>query len=166
MPPPPPLPFSLRAATNDDYDWLWNVKRLTMRPYVEQTWGTWDDSAQERFFRRHFNPHTLQVIVVTGRDAGLLDLEREPDSLFLANIQLHPDFQNRGLGAAVMRTVMETARTLRLPLRLQVLKANQRALGFYARLGFHTYQETLTHYLMKVSAPSQSAQAAPPEARQ
>ncbi len=141
-------PFILRSATESDYDWLWNVKRTTMRPYVEQTWGSWDDRTQERFFRQHFSPATLQVILVDGQPAGLLNVEREPAALFLANIQIHPHFQNRGLGAAVVRAVLDSGRSLNLPVRLQVLKVNTRARDFYLRLGFRPAGETLTHFLL------------------
>ncbi len=146
-------PFTLRPATDADYDWLWNVKRETMRPYVEQTWGTWDDRAQERFFRQHFTPASIDVILVDGTRAGLLNVEREPDALFLANIQIHADFQNQGLGAAVVRTVLDSGAALDLPVRLQVLKANVRARDFYLRLGFVLSGETLTHFLMRHPAP-------------
>ncbi len=142
-------PFTLRPATDADYAWLWNVKRETMRPYVEQTWGSWDEHAQERFFRQHFSPATIQVILVHGQPAGLLNVEREPAALFLANIQIHPDFQNRGLGAAVVHTVLETGRSLNLPVRLQVLKVNTRARDFYLRLGFRPNGENLTHFILQ-----------------
>jgi ribosomal protein S18 acetylase RimI-like enzyme len=144
-------PFTLRAITQADYPWLWELKRLTMRGYVELTWGSWDDAAQERFFRQNFSANTVQIIVADGRDAGLLNVEREPDGLFLANIQIHPAFQNRGLGSAVVRTLIDSADALRLPLRLQVLKVNTRARSLYQQLGFSTYAETLTHFLMRHS---------------
>src|SRR4051794_9885795 len=101
------LEFTLRAASEDDYPWLWALKRLTMRPYVEQMWGGWDDKAQEDFFRRNFEPANVRVIVVEGQDVGLLHVEREPAALFLANVQVLPEFQNRGLGSAVVRHVIE-----------------------------------------------------------
>lgn len=142
-------PFTLRAITEADYAWLWELKRLTMRPYVELTWGAWDDAAQERFFRQNFSPKTVQIVCVDGRDAGLLNVEREPSALFLANIQIHPAFQNRGLGTAVVRTLVDSADALKLPVRLQVLKVNTRARELYQRLGFITYAETLTHFLMR-----------------
>lgn len=145
---PAPL-FTLRPATERDYAWLWEIKRTTMRPYVELTWGNWDDEAQERFFRQHFVPGAIEVITVEGKHAGLLNLEREPGEIFLANIQLHPDFQNQGLGAAVVNSVLASARALGLPVRLQVLKVNTRARDFYARLGFRVYGENLTHLLMR-----------------
>ncbi len=147
----PPSPFTLRAVTARDYTWLWHLKRLTMRPYVEQTWGSWDDLAQERFFRQHFSAETIQIIVADGRDAGLLNIEREPQELFLANIQIHPDFQGRGLGSAVVESVLASASALHLSVRLQVLKVNPRARDLYLRLGFTLYGDTLTHFLLRHS---------------
>lgn len=145
----PELFYALRPATPSDYRWLWELKRLTMRPYVEQTWGQWDDIAQEAFFRRNFSSETVQIIEVEGRNAGLLNVEREPAEIFLANLQIHPDFQNRGLGTAVLRALLESARNLDSPIRLQVLKVNTAALRLYARLGFALYKETSTHSLMR-----------------
>jgi len=143
------LPFILRPATAADYDWLWNLKRTTMRPYVELTWATWDDAIQERYFRAIYCSVTVQIIVVGGRNAGLLHVEQEPGAIFLANIQVHPDFQNRGLGSAVIRSLLESARSLQLPVRLQVLKVNTAAQRLYARLGFIFSGETPTHQLMR-----------------
>jgi ribosomal protein S18 acetylase RimI-like enzyme len=132
-----------------DYAWSWELKRLTMRPYVEATWGVWDDVAQEDFFRHNFRSDLIQIIMVNGRDAGLLHVEREPAELFLANVQIHPAFQNRGLGTAVIKTVLESARALQISVRLQVLKVNRGALRIYERLGFVTFKETPTHFIMR-----------------
>jgi ribosomal protein S18 acetylase RimI-like enzyme len=141
--------FVLSPATESDYTWLWEVKRMTMKSYVEQTWGLWDEKLQSDFFRANFSPATVQIILLDGQRAGLLQLEDEGTELFLANIQIHPDFQNRGLGTAVVRTVLESGHTLRRPVRLQVLKVNAAAQQLYLRLGFTAYGETLTHVLMR-----------------
>jgi len=145
----PDLAYTLRPATLADYRWLWELKRLTMRPYVEQTWGLWDDAAQEQFFRQHFSSETVQIVMLGDRGAGLLNLEPEPKEWFLANLQIHPEFQNRGLGTAVLRTLLESAQQLKKPVRLQVLRVNAAALRLYQRLGFVVYQETATHQLMR-----------------
>ena len=143
------LLFTIRPASAADYTWLWDLKRLTMRPYVEETWGTWDDATQEAFFRKNFSSETVQIIMVDGQSAGLLNIEKEPAELFLANLQIHPTFQNRGLGTAVLHNVLETAQTLNLPVRLQVLRVNTAAFRLYARLGFSPYQETATHRMLR-----------------
>ena len=145
----PLLPFTLRAATSGDYRWLWELKRETMRGYVEQTWGSWDDFAQENFFRRSFTANAIQIVVLDRTDVGLLHVEREPRELFLANIQIAPAFQNRGVGTAVVQTVLESSCTLSLPVRLQVLKVNTSARRLYERLGFVLVGESHTHLMLR-----------------
>lgn len=140
--------FALRPATAADYPWLWELKRMTMRAYVEQTWGSWDDGAQEKFFRSNFSPALVQVVLVADQPAGLLHIERDASEIFLANIQIHPNFQNRGLGTAVIVSLLEGAQALRLPVRLQVLKVNRAAQRLYTRLGFLVSGETTSHRIM------------------
>ncbi|HVU24591.1 MAG TPA: GNAT family N-acetyltransferase [Opitutus sp.] len=142
-------PFTLRPATAADYPWLWALKRTTMRRYVEQTWGAWDDDAQEKFFRRSYSPATIQVVMADGREAGLLHVEHEPDEIFLANIQVVPGLQNAGLGTAVIQSLLEAAQRLHRPVRLQVLKVNTAAQRLYKRLGFAHAGETTTHQIMR-----------------
>lgn len=120
-----------------------------MRPYVELTWGHWDDATQEEFFRRNYSSETIQIISIDGHDAGLLNVEQEADEIFLANVQIHPSFQNRGVGSAVLRELLESASTLGLPVRLQVLRVNAGAARLYARHGFQLYNQTPTHLLMR-----------------
>lgn len=151
------MPFTLRPATAADYDWLWQLKRSTMRDYVEQTWGVWDDVAQESFFRRNYTPAKVHVIVSAGRDAGLLEFEHRPEEIFLANIQIAPELQNRGLGAAVVRSLQHEAAACGLPLRLQVLKVNP-ARRFYERLGFTVVGDTLSHWRMEWREPRERAE--------
>ena len=145
------MEFTFRPAAESDYAWLWALKRLTMRTYVENMWGGWDDAAQEDFFRRNFVPATVRVIVVDGRDVGLLHVEREIEALFLANLQILPEFQNRGLGSAVVRRVIEEAHAMGVgAVRLQVLKSNQPARRLYERLGFEVTQEGGMHDQMRI----------------
>lgn len=142
------MPHSLRAVSDADYLWLWALKRTTMKAYVEQTWGPWDDAAQAARFRQNFQPLHVHVIVSGGEDAGLLHVERNPGEIFLVNIQIAPEFQNRGLGTEVMHSLLAEARREKLPLRLQVLKVNP-ARRLYERIGFAVTGETATHYQMR-----------------
>jgi ribosomal protein S18 acetylase RimI-like enzyme len=142
--------FTFRAASEADYPWLWSLKRLTMRPYVEQMWGGWDEEAQEKFFRRNFVPANIRIVVVDGRDIGLLHVEREPGASFLANVQILPEFQNRGFGSAIVRQVVDEAHGAGLAVRLQVLKSNQAARRLYERLGFEVTEEGGMHDQMRL----------------
>ena len=67
---------------------------------------------------------------------GSLWLEQRPDSLYIHDLQVAPPRQGRGVGTAVMKSVIEHGAGLGLPIVLSVLTANPRALRLYERLGF------------------------------
>lgn len=54
-------------------------------------------------------------------------------------IFVHPDWQGKGIG----RALMDLARDLRQPLELEVFTENLKARGFYERYGFVTVKEYL-----------------------
>jgi len=115
---------------------------------VEKTWGPWDDVQQRQFFDRGFVPRESRVIVVDGRDVGRLDISHAHLEIFLGLIELLPEAQGRGLGSAIIRDLQKEARTLHVPIRLQVIKANAEAHRLYLRLGFKVKGETKTHHLL------------------
>jgi ribosomal protein S18 acetylase RimI-like enzyme len=144
----PPRHFKLRPCRPEDLDFLWELKQRTMRPYVEQTWERWDEDEQAEYFRRSFTPENMKIIVVAGHEAGLVTVTRPPGEIYLSAIEILPEFQNRGIGAAIVRDLQAEAKAAGLPLRLQVLKVNHLARRLYQRLGFQPAGETDTHDLM------------------
>lgn len=139
--------LSLRSATIDDADFLYSLHRATMKMYVIQTWGQWDEVWQSLYFRRHFNPATCQIIAFQGQDIGVISVERRPIEMFVSNIELLPPYQGQGIGTYLVRTLVEEAWQKDVPLSLQVLKVNP-ARKLYERLGFSIIDETATHYRM------------------
>jgi ribosomal protein S18 acetylase RimI-like enzyme len=142
------MTFALRPATPADADWLFQLRRATMRTYVEETFGVWDDRSQRNRFRQRRELADIQIIMVGEQPAGLLHVERGPAGVFLANIQIEPQFQNRSLGTAVIRSILAEGRRAGTPVRLQVLKVNRAARRLYERLGFVVRDETGTHVRM------------------
>ena len=132
---PPPASFSLRPATAADRESLYALDRAAMRKSAEAA-GGWDEAARRASFDRHFDPARISVIVVDGRDVGVLRLEERGDTLYVAVIEVAPDAQGRGIGTAVMRRVLARADAEARPVGLRVLEANARARALYERLGF------------------------------
>jgi GNAT superfamily N-acetyltransferase len=145
--------YILRQATQADYNFLYNLFRATMKDYVAQTWG-WDEAIQPGMFKDRFDPEHSQIVVVDGRDVGVLSMERRDDVLFIGNIQIMPEQQGHGLGTAIIKTILTQASREGIPVNLQVLKVNP-ARHLYERLGFVVTGETTTHYLMSTIRVSQ-----------
>ena len=131
--------YTLRPIVEDDYDFLWNLKIVTLRGYIEEYFG-WDDETSRSFLRRTMeNGH---LVLVDGQPAGILKVYEEGGWLYLAEIGLMPEYQNKGLGTQMIQDVLDLADKLGINVELQVF-ANNPARRLYERMGFQT-----THHKM------------------
>jgi len=142
------MQYSLRPATPVDREWLWQCKSQCMRGYIEKTWGLWDEDAQRASFTDRFELSEINIIVSGGHDVGFIAALNEPATIQLFNIMIAPEYQNQGIGTAVLLHLQAVARALGVPIRLQVLKVNNLARQLYERLGFTVFEDTPTHHRM------------------
>ena len=140
----------LRKATQDGKQFAYKVKRAAMREYVELVWG-WDEDLQWQLHDRRFQEQDFQIISLGGVEIGIMSVAERPDCLFINQLYVLPEHQGQGVGRKCMLTVMERGRSLGLPVRLQVMRVNPRAVAFYQRLDFTITGETATHVLMQAS---------------
>ena len=153
--------ISLRPATAEDCDFLYDLHRAAMQQYVALTWG-WDEAWQRDYFQQHFNPEECQMITFQGRDVGALSVRKGQTEVSLNFIEVLPEYQNQGIGTAIIQSILEEAHHTSQPVGLQVLKVNP-ARALYGRLGFLTTGETATHYLMRAT-PKQQPRPDQPQA--
>ena len=138
----------LRKATADDSEFAYLTKKAAFRKYAEKVWG-WDEDEQRQLHERRFASQDFQVIQVSGIDVGILAVVRQPDCVKVNQMFIVPEHQGRGVGSACIIRIIEDAAVLKLPVRLQVLKVNHRAVAFYQRFGFRSIGESDTHVLME-----------------
>jgi len=143
-----PATYTHRAAQPGDADFLWQLRQQALRPHVEKAWGAWDDTQQRKFFDRGFEPRDTKIIMNDGREVGRLEITHSRWEIFFGLIELLPEVQNRGLGSKIVRDLQAEAAQKNLPIRLQVIKANEDAHRLYLRLGFKPAGETTTHRLL------------------
>jgi ribosomal protein S18 acetylase RimI-like enzyme len=143
--------WTLRPALPSDRDFLYELSEATMREYVEAVWG-WDDRVQSAMFDDRFRPEAWLVVQVGGRDVGVLVVEERDQELYVARIEISPEWQGRGIGSAVIRSLMDEAAASGKELRLDVLHANGRARRLYERLGFDALAESKTRTSMRWTA--------------
>ena len=139
--------YSLRPASDADYDFLYDLHAATIKPYVDATWG-WNDDMQRIIFRQRWNPTDTQIVVVDHSDVGVIRLRESDTEICLGLIEIHPDYQNRGLGSTIIQDILTEAQRRSLSVHLSVLKANEDARRLYARLGFKIIEEREERYMM------------------
>ena len=140
--------YTLRRASDADYGFLYGLHVAAMQASVEATWG-WDEGFQRRYFEEHWDPGPRRIIVVDGRDVGVVQVEVYQDEIFLAMIAIAPAYQGRGLGTAVIQDVQEKGRKAGLPVTLHVLKTNPDARRLYERLEFVTVERREERFVMR-----------------
>ena len=137
--------YTLRPASPDDFEFLFRLRAAALGPYVAQIWG-WDEGDQRQRFARAFDPSRYQI-VQSEEAIGAIEVERRAHDIYLANIELLPEHQGKGIGAALIRSIITEADAAHLPVALQVFKINP-ARRLYERLGFVVTGESENHYQM------------------
>ena len=140
--------ISFRTCYDSDRDWLFDLHAKTMAEYIAKTFGKWDDEFQRPLFEENFNPDVRRVIVCAGEDAGVVQIEDRPSTIWIANIQVHPRFQRMGIGARVIRSIIDDAERAGKSVTLRVFKVNP-ARRLYEKLGFEVSGENETHWYME-----------------
>jgi len=136
---------SLRPVTDADQEFLVGVYASTRAPELAQV--DWDDSQKEAFVRWQFGlqrqdyntryPNArYNVILVDDQPAGRIWVGTDDTQIRLLDIALLPEFQNRGVGAILLRELIDEAKQEQKPLRHMVFMLNENAHRFYERLGF------------------------------
>lgn len=135
-----------REAEDSDHVFLRELHHAAYRDVVTRQFGKWVESDQDAWFEQKLGS-PIKVIELDGVPVGAVAVYDAADHVFLAELQIAPEFQNRGIGSAVLRAEIERTATLARPIRLRVLLQN-RALALYQRHGFTVTGQTETHYLM------------------
>jgi ribosomal protein S18 acetylase RimI-like enzyme len=142
-------------ASLDDVDFLAQAMYLGSHPAPPvdvPAPADWLAGAQERTrqdVQGEVPDSTIYVICSGAARAGRLRVVRERQRLFLAGIQILPQFRNAGLGTAVITTLLREARDRAQPLELTVDKANSDAERLYRRLGFERIGEDGDDHVMR-----------------
>lgn len=140
--------YSLKAATQDDYDFIYNLKKTTMKDYVIKTWDSWDEDLQRVLFSRELKDIEHQIIVVNNKKVGIFALSVNETSIIVDEIQILPEYQGKGIGTLIFSDIIASAQKEKTEITLRVLKVNFMAQRFYNKLGFEKIGDTETHFLL------------------
>ncbi|MEV4617092.1 GNAT family N-acetyltransferase [Asanoa sp. NPDC049573] len=126
--------WTLRSADPADVETIAELRATVMRPDLERL-GRFDERRVRQRLRDSFSPVHTSVIVVDDTFAGCVTLRPADDGRWLEHFYLVPGVQGRGLGSAVLRTLLERADAEDAPVRLNVLRGSA-AQRLYERHGF------------------------------
>ena len=147
--------IELRQATADDVDFLWETFRVSMKDYITQARGEWDEQREETQFRNQLDLTASRVIHANDVKVGFIMAPIKDGVRWIHTICIVPEHQRKGIGTKVLRRVIAQGKEQKMSLYLSVLKVNP-ARRLYERLGFKVIEETTHHFKMQFHAASKS----------
>jgi len=140
-------PYYLSQATNEDFDFVYELKKIAYREYIEQTWG-WDDEFQIKFHRENFSARNTNIIKAGDKPIGTVDVKEGETNIFISGLYILPEFQSKGIGSTIIKDLIKKAEAKKKRLELEVLRVNTKAKKLYERLGFLTAERDDTKFFM------------------
>ena len=141
----------LKPYTDNDYEFVYEVKKNAYKKYVVKCWGAWVEEDQRKHFEKFItNVKDNTFIIMDGnKKIGFYNGEIiENGNYEIGNICLIPEYQGKGIGTKILRDILEENKNK--DIEIQYFKQNPVG-RLYARLGFVPNGETEFHYLMKKS---------------
>lgn len=126
--------MDFEKVTLEDGTLLAEIRASAMKPSLEAL-GRYDEHKVRSRFLDTFVPADSVKISIMGQVAGFFVIRDKSDHLYLDHLYIHPNYQNRYLGQAVINLVCEMAATRQLPIRLGALRGSQ-ANQFYLKNNF------------------------------
>lgn len=143
------MKYQLIAATEEDRQWLEQLRRSVYRDLFFATWGDWDEGRHLRHCSECWNQGSIFCVEVDGVCVGMIQLLEHADAIEVGEIQIDPPYQGRGIGSTLLRDTVSKAHARGKKVSLATGLKNHRAFSLYRRLGFDHTGQTATHNLFE-----------------
>jgi ribosomal protein S18 acetylase RimI-like enzyme len=111
-------------------------------------------------YDRAVREHMIDLLFVRGELAALIEMQPNPDHLYIVNVAVSPSFRGQGHGRHMMAHAERLAASLGLrEVRLDTNKKFARNIELYRRLGYaidgeEPFRDTFRVYMSKRLVPS------------
>ncbi len=143
--------YILKKCHYVDTNFIFELKRLCLKWYIEKIYG-WEDRIQLEKTKNEIqkNLRNMKIIVADNRDVGVTTFEEKDDCFRIGLTMIHPDYQNKGIGTAVISDFIRTAEEKNKKIIIKTYKENP-AKNLYERLGFKIYNSDDTHIYLEIN---------------
>lgn len=139
--------YELRRVSENDYEFIYQVKKDAYQKYVEINFGSWEEEKQKEYFKKFIDgcKEDAYIITLDGKNIGFYNGGATEGKYEIGNLCIIPEYQNRGIGTSILKDII--SQNSGLEVRLQYFKQNPVG-RLYERLGFKRTGETTYHYQM------------------
>ena len=136
-----------KKYTNDDYDFVYNLKKDAYKDYIIKYYGEYNEEEQIKRYNERINSIKDNVYIIYYNNKiklGFYTLSEYDDYVELENICVDKAYRGLGIGTKVIRDIIKKYRK---DIKLQYFK-NNTVYKLYEKLGFIVDGENENHYTM------------------
>ena len=140
--------IKLVLYTDEDYEFVYEVKKNAYKKYVEECWGSWIEEDQRKYFENFINAvkNNAYIIMDGNTKIGFYNGEiLENGNYEVGNICIILEYQGKGIGTKILKDKLEEYKDYNI--EIQYFKQNPVG-KLYKRLGFIPNKEKEFHYTM------------------
>lgn len=140
--------IQLVPYTDEDYEFVYEVKKNAYKKYVEECWSAWIEEDQRKYFEKFINTVKNTAFIITSGNVriGFYNGELLDNGNYeVGNICIIPEYQGKGIGTKILKDILEEFKDY--DIEIQYFKQNPVG-NLYKRLGFISNGETEFHYQM------------------
>ena len=140
--------IELIPYVDEDYEFVYEVKKNAYKKYVEECWGAWVEEDQRKYFEKFITMVKSNAFIIINGDnkigfynGGVL----ENGKYEIGNICIIPEYRGKGIGTKILKDKLEENKDR--DIEIQYFKHNPVG-KLYERLGFVANGETEFHNQM------------------
>ena len=148
--------IELVPADETHREFSYQVKKEAEGDYIASMFG-WDEDIQRDFHTQAWQEKKPDIIIYDGKLIGTIATIESEDCIEIGQFFILPEYQNKGIGTHLLKSVLDKADQLGRNVTLKFLK-NNRVKSLYVRNGFRlVYTSDVAHHMeRKVSGGSTS----------
>ena len=99
------IKYEITPYKDEDYEFVYELKKGVYRSYVEQNWGEWNEVLQRDLFVKFMNEYSKDILIISiqNKKIGFVHgKENDLDEFEIGNICIVPECQNKGIGSKIL----------------------------------------------------------------
>ena len=131
--------LSVVSASDADYEFSYQVKKLAQGPHITERWG-WDEDKQRRFHRKAWEEERPDVITYQEEQIGTITVLKENNCVRVAQFFILPEYQRQGIGSFLLEGILKNADTAGKLSKVTFLEGSP-VESLYRRYGFNLVEQ-------------------------
>lgn len=139
--------LTIRRARADESEMAYRIKRDALQAHPAIGDG-WDEAEQWQAHKRRFAAQDYYLLEEDGTAVGVMALVIGPEQIRFNQFCVLRSHHGKGIGTAALRVLAAEADMRSLPIRLDVMPNNHRAIALYEKFGFGRVEGTAERVAM------------------